>query len=322
MKTLFRTICATVGACLSVAGSALALDGWIEDFAQGMATASAEGRVALVEFTGTDWCFYCIKLRENVLPTEEFAEFTKKNNLVLIELDFPRAKDKVTPEQSAERDRLAKLYNVQGFPTMLVVDGYGQPYGRIVGGASSAAEYIKRLQSALDVKAAYDEKVAAADKLTGKERMEALQAALNVLPQDCRALHTKLQDAIIESDPEDSTGLRKKKEEQQLLDKQIAETKDAVQAALKGRKLADALPEARAAALEQLKRDDLLPFIRLSMNAFVSQTFLGEEKYEEALSYMDAAIESAPDSPEADKMRKGRKDLVEYIEKQKKAGNK
>ena len=309
MKTLLKTICATVGVCLSVAGSAWALEGWIEDYEQGLEKAKAEGSAALVEFTGTDWCHYCILLRKNVLPTAEFAEFVKKNNLVLIELDFPNAQDKVTPEQRAKREEVSKRFGVTGFPTMLVVDGYGQPYGRVVGGAGSAKAYIERLQKELDTKAEYDRKVAAAEKLSGAERVAALQEALATVPEFCRKHHTKLVDDIIASDPEDATGLRAQRDSAQLLDKQVEETRAAVQASLAGRTLQEALPDARAAAQEQLKREDLLPFVRLSMYAFVAQTYVAEGNFAEALKNMDAAIAAAPDTKEAEVMRKGRPEL-------------
>lgn len=318
MKTLLTTACAAVGVCLSVAGSSWALDGWCEDFSKGMEMAKEGKRTALVEFTGTDWCFYCIKLRENVFPTTEFNDFVKKNNLVLIELDFPNAKDKVTPEQRAVREGLAQKYNVQGFPTVFVMDGDGQAYGRVVGGSSTPGEYIARLQKALDDKAAYEEKVAAAKKLTGAERLAALLAVYNALPQDSRATHVKLVEAIIESDPEDTTGMRKNRDESELNKKQLDDVKAAIEAAMNGRSFNEAAADVRTALLDQLKREDLIPFVRLSVNVLICQSHLGEGNLNEALKYMDAAIEASPDSKEAEHMRtKGRPELLKLIENSK-----
>lgn len=316
MKTLYTTIFAAVGVCLSMAGSALGLEGWVEDFSQGMETARAENRTALVEFTGTDWCHYCILLRKNVLPTDEFKEYANKNNLVLIELDFPSAQDKVTPEQRAAREEVAKRYGVQGYPTVLVMDGYGQVYARVEGGAANAKAYIARLQKGLDVKAAYDAKIAEANKLTGAARVAALQEALNLVPENSRKSHTKLVDDIIQSDPDDATGLRTTRDSAALLDKQVAELKSTVNDAMAGRKLLECLPEVRSAVLDLLKRDDLLPYIRLSIYAFVSQTYISEQNFAEALKYMDAAIAASPDSEEAEVMRKGRVELEELVKLQ------
>ena len=300
---------------MSVAGGARAAEEWIEDFEQGMATAAAENRTALVEFTGTDWCHYCIMLRKNVFPTQEFADFVKKHNLVLVELDFPRAADKITPEQRAKNEKVGQHYNVQGYPTVIVMDGYKQPYSQVVGGAANTAAYLARLQKALDIKAAYDQKVAEAEKLSGKEKIAVLQEALNLVPADCREHHTKLIDDIIAADPDDSTGLRSKRDSAALLEKQLDEMKSTILKSAGERGIAAAINDVRAALLEELKREDLLPFVRLSINAFLSQTYVNTGNFAEALKYMDAAIDAAPDTQEAAVMRKGRPELEELAKR-------
>lgn len=315
MKTLFATLCATVSVGLSAIGAAWATDGWVEDFEQGISIAAAEGRTALVEFTGTDWCHFCILLKKNVFPTQEFADFVKEKNLVLIELDFPHAANKITPEQRAKNEQVGAHYNVQGYPTVLVMDGYKQPYGQVSGGSKNAKEYIARLQKVLDVKAAYEQKVEDAKKLSGQERIAALQEALALVPANCRSYHTKLEADIIDADPEDTTGLRKKRDAANLLQKQLDETKEVIRKSMNGRSMQDELPTVQTAILDLLKRDDLLPFVRLTLNAFLSQTYISEGKYDEALKYMDAAIESAPDTKEAEVMRKGRIELEEMAKR-------
>ena len=75
----------------------------------------------LVDFTGSDWCGWCIKLHDEVFNTPEFQAWAD-SSVVLLELDFPqnKAQDSAIEEQNS---RLAKKYNVQGFPTVLFIDG-------------------------------------------------------------------------------------------------------------------------------------------------------------------------------------------------------
>ena len=69
---------------------------WQTDLPAAQAQAKKEGKKIVMDFTGSDWCPWCIKLHKEVFSTPEFTEYAKKN-LVLVIVDFPRSK-----EQSAE----------------------------------------------------------------------------------------------------------------------------------------------------------------------------------------------------------------------------
>src|SRR4026208_468233 len=69
---------------------------WINDVPAAKATAKKESKLVMMDFTGSDWCGWCIKLDKEVFSTPEFKEYAAKN-VVLVELDFPRSK-----EQSAQ----------------------------------------------------------------------------------------------------------------------------------------------------------------------------------------------------------------------------
>src|SRR5947209_2105501 len=64
---------------------------WLTDLPKAQAKAKAEHKLVMMDFTGTDWCPWCIKLNKEVFSTPEFSEFAAKN-LVLVEVDFPRRK--------------------------------------------------------------------------------------------------------------------------------------------------------------------------------------------------------------------------------------
>jgi len=108
-------------------GSASAKSGWLTDYKQAQAEAKANKKLLLVNFTGSDWCGWCIRLDREVFSKPEFEEYAKKN-LVLLEVDFPRAKE-LPPAQKVQNQQLAQEYQIEGFPTLVVLDGDGRTVG-------------------------------------------------------------------------------------------------------------------------------------------------------------------------------------------------
>jgi len=103
--------------------------GWVDDFDKGLAKAKAEKKVAVVDFTGSDWCGWCIKLDKEIFSKKEFKDYAK-DKLVLVEVDFPQSKP--LPKKKQERhDQLQKEHKVEGFPTVLVFDSEGKEIGRL-----------------------------------------------------------------------------------------------------------------------------------------------------------------------------------------------
>ena len=104
---------------------------WSTDVPQAVAKAKADGKVVLMDFTGSDWCGWCIKFKQEALDTKEFQDYAAKN-LVLVELDYPH-KIQQTAELKKANEDLAKKYNVEGFPTFVVLNKDGKEIGRQVG---------------------------------------------------------------------------------------------------------------------------------------------------------------------------------------------
>jgi protein disulfide-isomerase len=117
--------------CLSASGVALADSSWETDLKKAQETAKTQKKLLFIDFTGSDWCGYCIRLDRDILSQPQFKEFASKN-LVLMEADYPRRKvqsDAITEQNK----RLAHQYNIQGFPTILVLNGEGQTVWRYDG---------------------------------------------------------------------------------------------------------------------------------------------------------------------------------------------
>lgn len=94
--------------------------------------ASAQNRMVLLEFTGSDWCPPCQKLAKDVFAQPDFQNFARDNFLTVKKLDFPR-RATLTKEQKASNEALAKKYKIEGFPTLILLDGKGAELAREVG---------------------------------------------------------------------------------------------------------------------------------------------------------------------------------------------
>ena len=103
--------------------------GWLTNYEEAHQKAKAEGKLMLLDFTGSDWCGWCIKLAQEVFSKPEFKEYASKN-LVLLEVDFPNRK-KVPPATQAQNERLAMKYGIQGFPTIVVLNAAGEQVGEL-----------------------------------------------------------------------------------------------------------------------------------------------------------------------------------------------
>ena len=94
-----------------------------------LAKAKTEKKMVLLDFTGSDWCGWCVKLDKEVFSKTEFKTYAK-DNLVLVELDFPRGKQqsKMLKEQN---EKLQKEFGIRGFPTIIVLNPEGQKVGQL-----------------------------------------------------------------------------------------------------------------------------------------------------------------------------------------------
>ena len=119
-------------------------DAWITDVPKAMEQAKSQKKLVLLDFTGSDWCPPCKALHKNVLTSEEFSKFAK-DNLVLVDLDFPKAKPQ-SDELKAANKELSKKYGIKGYPTIIVLDADGKELFRKVGySGTPAAEYVADL---------------------------------------------------------------------------------------------------------------------------------------------------------------------------------
>lgn len=101
---------------------------WLTSYDEAAKLSKETGKPMLVDFTGSDWCGWCIKLKEEVFSKPEFDAWADEN-VVLLELDFPR-KTKLSQELTAQNNELKDKYEIRGFPTILFLDSEGEKLGQ------------------------------------------------------------------------------------------------------------------------------------------------------------------------------------------------
>ena len=102
---------------------------WLTDAPKAQAHAKKENKLVLLDFTGSDWCGWCIKLHNEVFDLKEFKDYADKN-LVLVEVDFPRKKQ-LSADQKKANTALQEKYEIRGYPTIIVLNGEGKKVGEL-----------------------------------------------------------------------------------------------------------------------------------------------------------------------------------------------
>ena len=139
-KLLLAALAITVIWQANAAGNA-----WLTDLPKAQAQAKTENKIVLLDFTGSDWCGWCIKFRKEVVDTAEFQGYADKH-VVLVELDYPRHKEQSGDLKKANA-ALKNKYKVTGFPTLVVLDQDGREIGRQVGFAEGGPKaFIAKLE--------------------------------------------------------------------------------------------------------------------------------------------------------------------------------
>ncbi len=189
-------------------------EGWTSDFEAAKKQAAKSGQDLLIDFTGSDWCGWCIKLNKEVFQHDPFKEGVK-DKFVLVELDFPQDKTKVSEEVAEQNAELQQEYSVQGFPTILLTDAEGRPYAKTGYQPGGPEKYVEHLDDLRGGREARDEAFAKAEKAEGTEKATALVAALEAMELEDATLGKFYAEEIKQikaADPDDTTGFGKRME--------------------------------------------------------------------------------------------------------------
>ena len=88
---------------------------WYTDINQAAEISKKENKPMMLFFTGSDWCGWCHRLQNEVFKTPEFEKWAREN-VILVELDFPRSKPQTEAIKTQNRN-LQQQFGVRGYPT-------------------------------------------------------------------------------------------------------------------------------------------------------------------------------------------------------------
>jgi len=125
--------------------TATAESSWVTDYKKAQEDAKAGKKLMLLEFTGSDWCGWCMKLDKEVFSTPEFQNYASRN-LILVKLDFPRRRPQ-TEALKKQNEQLAQKYGIQGFPTIIVLNGQGEKVGEFGYMEGGPSPFLAKLET-------------------------------------------------------------------------------------------------------------------------------------------------------------------------------
>ena len=115
---------------------------WLTSLEEAQKIAKKENKAILVNFSGSDWCYWCQKLDKEVFSTPVWKKQTK---FVLVMIDAPKDKSKLSIQQQQYNAKMQKKFLIQGFPTILLLDAEGVAYATTGYKKGGGEVYLKHL---------------------------------------------------------------------------------------------------------------------------------------------------------------------------------
>jgi thioredoxin-related protein len=118
---------------------------WHNNLYEAEKIAQKDHKYILLNFSGSDWCGPCIRLKKEFFETDVFKSMAD-SELVLVNADFPRnKKNQPSADQQKINDDMADRYNPKGiFPYTLLLNSKGNILGRWEGLPNETTEEFIR----------------------------------------------------------------------------------------------------------------------------------------------------------------------------------
>lgn len=244
--------------------------------------AAQDKKSVMLVFIGGEWSEPSQKFREEILNN---ADFKKKvaEDFVIHLLEYPKDQKKADQTFKDLRDK----FQVGRFPTMLLTDQLGRPFGYTGYRAGGSEALTKALTDAVELRKKRDASFAKAQKAKGVEKAKALVEGLNLLPRQILQEHYSAElVAIKKADPKNETKLVGELEKAEVIRKE----QDEYNVLFREKKYDEVVKKSKADAAK-LKGEDAQ---RLTM--FGIQALVSLKKYDEANQSIEAMGKLAPDS--------------------------
>jgi thioredoxin-related protein len=313
-----QTIALAVPALFLSLAPAHAEEGWTEDFARAKETAAKNNLDLLMDFTGSDWCGWCIQLDEEVFSKDAFKKEAPKH-FVLVELDFPQDKEQ-SPAVKEQNEKLQTEYNIEGFPTIVLADAQGRPYA-VTGYAEGGPDkYLASLEKLRKLRVARDTMLKKAAAAEGPEKAKLIMAAFKEI--DAALVHTfyaKEIDEAIAADKDDASGAKKARtafETEKAFKGKVAGLEEELSKLHEDEKF-----DEFAARIDKFIADEKLVGAKKQELMMAKLAVNGPDKLAAALKLLDEIIAVDPKSDMAEQakmMKENLREMSEQVEKSKK----
>lgn len=141
MKLRNQLLLVVATAALATSGLASAEANWLTSFDEAIKLSKKSGKPILADFTGSDWCGWCVKLKAEVFDTPQFIQWAEKN-VILLELDYPRNKP-LPANLKRQNQLLSQRYGISGYPTILFLKADGSVIGKTGYVAGGPSKWVK-----------------------------------------------------------------------------------------------------------------------------------------------------------------------------------
>ena len=135
--------------CRKKASASVAHAEWLTDFEKAKQTARTQGKDLMLNFAGSDWCYWCQRLDKEVFSKAEFLEKAGKDFVFLL-VDFPNDTSGQSDQIQQQNEKLAEQFAIENYPTVFLADATGKSYaktGYLEGGVRAYLGHLKELRS-------------------------------------------------------------------------------------------------------------------------------------------------------------------------------
>ena len=178
---------------------------WHSRYTAAVEEAKAQNKDLLIVFTGSNWIDICKTFEKDILMQPDFIDPVSQK-YSLLKLEFP--KDNRLPAALASEYQLLKTaYRVRGFPTVLVTDSAGLPFGLNGYQPITAENYARTMLAMVKGREIRDAATNRAASLKGAKKVDALVESVPELPGSLAArYYRKEMEEVINLDPKNKSG--------------------------------------------------------------------------------------------------------------------
>jgi len=182
---------------------------WLTSIEEAQKIAQKTNKDILIDFTGSDWCGWCIKLHDEVFGTEKWNQEIPKK-YVLVVLDFPKNKE-LSKEQKEYNDKLSREYGINGYPTVILLDSAGRLYARTGYQKGGVDNYLTHLEELAKQKQTINDSLKQIKESAPDKRLGLMDTFLvQVNKWGISMAYTDMKEEIIDLDTDNKAGLKLK----------------------------------------------------------------------------------------------------------------